>query len=1192
MFTGMETVNKMDSMIKDVIRNYDFWGQLDISRDELEKIRERMSVFLGRGILFEEFFKQYPYVTVTYIVFLCKFQYNGDFWGMISDEVGIEKIAGGEQSRIGRMILSTFKKNGFDFSGVHDNARIYVDTVLYEIGEPPESNLRDLFYIFKYGSMGNADPQLLIDQITSESYGVHKPLLHFFQDSPEDISTNFVLDIQDAYLSALQTDDLSGKYARAYSEWVELDKEKAKSRNAKDDEKVEVRPRFLFDNGKKGLCIVLPRQDMEEEWVETANWVIEGDENFSDSKECYVQGSEGKRYTEQIIVQVKPCESYKIYFEYDDGFDKHTVLYELKGIGSGQFFYFNSNGNRISPSYLRSPYAVILYSKDCQIKTENVLRDIQNYPLLTTNYVAEQISPIYTDSQVVIDTGTDTVILRMKPQLATSLSGKRLFNSEYIESEVPIFTEIPELHLTFDGFASAENVEIRIGDVTLEAKNLDVEYENIVDISNAFEREIYGIVSARIYQFSRFIKQVRFCILPEFYTTFDTDLSWPLHRVKAGMVRFSIQKVADWDIKFKNASIQDITEKYVVSVPYSEGVLQGTVVSTRDDLHLSVDFEMPICAFKAELVSSNELAEKCDLDDFLNGNPWESISFYGPYIKDEYEVLLQSVDGIEQRKQIKLSSNGAVNVDLNVFRDTIQASPLPVKLSIYNRDTEDEFDLLLIDEVVKFKKRPAYAKKRNAVGIWDDDVKSDVFIEKYGDEYFSLELKYSDTVVNEAGWRVFSLEDFDKLLPGYYRVVRESSVDDLFMMEERFTITMATDQFFVMSKDKVTPVDSFSTWLETAVSEILKHRKHKQLQELKGSDWYLQRGLIIEYENESLSDSDILNLVILGSMIDAKISSAHKDIINDLMKMISLLVLSDVSRYRIIEKLIDVKANDFVFDKCIKNYALMTFDHPNGVSRDEVRNLAGEVKRFSTKLALVMLMKLEVPIKETLGNPTYRDTIGVDGITSMMETNAPEEKRNEDRKHFLLEDGQSTVHISIPVEMSGINQFYEMIDQKKTRFDHIYLDKKKIPDTGIYLNGNRYTDLFVNWYIRNHPHGEAIKEETNTLMRDTYKAFLNNVYYKLNNVKKNEDIGYLIREYDVALSRRSSGNYTTFSLPNYFYFIGLAALIIQMPAPQNMTELWQNARRFYVNALPIAPHITERDFLMASTFLYLRKKER
>ena len=92
---------------------------------------------------FKDIFKQYPYAVVTYIVFLCKYQYNGDFWGLICEEIGIKKFGGPDQAQIGRMILSVFEKNGFDYSAIHDNARIYVDTVLYEVGEPPESNLRD-----------------------------------------------------------------------------------------------------------------------------------------------------------------------------------------------------------------------------------------------------------------------------------------------------------------------------------------------------------------------------------------------------------------------------------------------------------------------------------------------------------------------------------------------------------------------------------------------------------------------------------------------------------------------------------------------------------------------------------------------------------------------------------------------------------------------------------------------------------------------------------------------------------------------------------------------------------------------------------------------------------------------------------------------------------------------------------------
>ena len=177
---------------------------------------------------------------VTYVVFLTKYQYNGDFWGMISEEIGIDKPNGSDQAQIGKKILLTFDLAGMDYSPVKFSTRIYVDAVLYEIGEPPESNLGDLFYLFKYGFMSNVEPQVLIDEITTRAYGVHKPLLHFLEDTPESTALNFIVDMQDTYLSATQADDMSGKYASAYSDWYELDKEKTTYRSKKDEDQVVI----------------------------------------------------------------------------------------------------------------------------------------------------------------------------------------------------------------------------------------------------------------------------------------------------------------------------------------------------------------------------------------------------------------------------------------------------------------------------------------------------------------------------------------------------------------------------------------------------------------------------------------------------------------------------------------------------------------------------------------------------------------------------------------------------------------------------------------------------------------------------------------------------------------------------------------------------------------------------------------
>ena len=116
--------------------------------------------------------------------------------------------------------------------------------ILYEIGEPPESNLGDLFYIFKYAGMGNVDPNIMIDELTStKSYTVHKPLLHFLQNA-SDKAVDFIFDIQDTYLSATQTGECSGQYSRAYLEWHDDEKCTRKYQEKKDSEHVEVYPYF------------------------------------------------------------------------------------------------------------------------------------------------------------------------------------------------------------------------------------------------------------------------------------------------------------------------------------------------------------------------------------------------------------------------------------------------------------------------------------------------------------------------------------------------------------------------------------------------------------------------------------------------------------------------------------------------------------------------------------------------------------------------------------------------------------------------------------------------------------------------------------------------------------------------------------------------------------------------------------
>lgn len=1199
-FSVNDSLKSMDASIKDNTKGLLYWGDLEISKDNLDILRNRIVVLLERNFAFKDLFKQYPYAMATYVVFLAKYRYNGDFWGMIAEEIGIDKPNAADQTQIGKMILKTFDACGLDYSVAAESGRKYVDSVLYEVGIPPYSNFGDLFYIFKYGQMSNTEPQILIDEITSREYGVHKPLLHFLDSASEDRAINFVLDIQDTYIAATQTDDFSNKYSDAFSEWAEQDKLKTTYHKKDSDEQVEVRPYFYFDNGKKGLCIILPRQNMTEEWVESAQWSVTGDGESICKKECFVQGKEGKRFIDQLIIPVMPCKSYSLTFEYNDGFESYPKVYELKGIGEGDFFYFNSNGRRVNQRYLRAPYGIVVYSSDYEIITSNVERDIQVYPLLNNDYRIEQITPLTADAHFTIRTGLEDIILQMRPQLLTTLSGKMLFDSEYVTSEIPLFTDIPKLHLSFEGFNSGEGIELRIGHTTLTIDGLSLDEENVIDIRSGFENKCFGIQTIRIYQFNRFIKQVRFCLLPEFKSNYHGSLEWIGSRgsLKSESSKVVVHKVEGWQIDFANGNVQDLTDKYEVHVPYKEGVLSGTIISQQENLHLAVEFELPICAFKSELVSNNEISERCDLSDFLDGNPWLSVSFYGDYKEKNYLAELISANGVEQKKEIKLSNNGSVNFDLKVFRDTVQAVPLPVKIRVADIDEQNAFDVILIDEVVKFKFRPQYFRKSRCVAIKDEDIKQNATLEKFGEPDFEFLLNYEESTVNEKGVRTYPISEEVNFSSGYYRVVRESNVDDLFALSDDFEVSLQSDQFFVSLRNPQEPITTVGEWVEQFISDLIRNRSMKRLDELKMSESYRLREKITHLSGECLSDNDIANLTLLGNIYSGKIPNAHKDIISDVMISISNEVLSNIDRFRILEQLVKTNSSDAVVNTCKKKYSLMLFEFPDGLTKKYIKELAGALKPISVIFSLQVLMKGNVPIRDTFGVATYRDLVGQDALIEMMCSDESEDDVNEDRKHFLREDGMSHVYIALNSDITGINNFFEMADEKKLRTGRIYLDKKKIPEIGTYFAGLRYTDLFVNWYIRNHLGDTSSDSEIRTTMKNGFDLFKNSVWNKALSFNRNPDIAFFFKDYNTVLLERTTSKGDTsgtsvsqFTFPTFFYFVGIAALIVQLDEFNDLPEIKNVANKFMVNAFQIAPFISERDTLMASMYIYLKRKE-
>ena len=104
--TGEETIRTLDISICKTVRGLEYWGQLNVSKEQFDILRGYVLDYKKKRKNIKSVSSDYPYVFMTYAVFLAKYHYNGDFWGLLSTDMGIEgKISQSEQSFISQNFL-------------------------------------------------------------------------------------------------------------------------------------------------------------------------------------------------------------------------------------------------------------------------------------------------------------------------------------------------------------------------------------------------------------------------------------------------------------------------------------------------------------------------------------------------------------------------------------------------------------------------------------------------------------------------------------------------------------------------------------------------------------------------------------------------------------------------------------------------------------------------------------------------------------------------------------------------------------------------------------------------------------------------------------------------------------------------------------------------------------------------------
>lgn len=1192
------SLTAIEKTIINEIKGKELWGDISFSENDYEVLREHIATVLEHdGINMRYICKNYPCSITTFLVFLMRYKYDTNFWGMVSSELNVS-IYGPIETEIGTSVRKTFAKYEFDFSDVKDEVWKNLAPILYEAGLPPESSLDDLFYILNYDSYSVFEPQLIIDDLVEmRSYQIRKPMLRFLKRFKEDRAIEFMLEVHDAMLSIDQNMAVESRYIAKYGYWKSQERSK-ETTNRRKQKEFQTKPQFMFDNGKKGICIVLPRTIMNNEWVEEVEWIITGDGEFETHRQVTVFGNEGQRYIDALIVPVCPASQYKITLIDSEELDDDNIIeWSIDGVPRDGMMMFNANGRIITPTYLQSPFSIVVLSEDAVVSESchvNIMDQV--YPTSRKGYLVKSIEPLGGDASVSFNILGKRYLLNSKPQINLSFDGKTLFS---LPTKERLFIEIPDLYIEMDEEYNATGLEIRMGKETIALEKLFEQGTARISLSK-YKKEIYnqyGTYSIRLYQYDHFIKQIEFCYLPKIKSNYSAYVSWPSLMNRKMKQVFKFQRNEEWILEFNGCIVNSDEENYTVECPSNVGVIRGALKSNMEEAGFYCKFELPINPFEIDILdstgivldNSTDKVHKLGLVDIGDNEYWISLSCFGEYKHKTYQLKLKSANGIEQMEKVILTYNGCSNYNLASFYDTIQNCPLPAQLELCceQEDHEDILPILIVSDTVQLKVRPEYNTSGYIV-LGVDEGERDLIIKRFGRKPEEQKLPYFESRLgNSKKTRGYPCKE--RLSSGLY-VIESNMQESNFIFEDNsgVLLTNGNNVVFVAKLLPGEKISTFSNWLDWLISDVIKTGINHDLQ---GCGSFINRDKISNFKDKVIEERELELLVALAYFADAKCIKMKKNDICLCMRTISECILTTDQRLELVRFLADIQCPQEIFDICMQEYNLYLFTNGN----DDSKVLAEKIEKYSAELSMLLLMGTDESIRNTIWRDKYKEIIGKEAIKSLLSVPGEEDTAvvAEEQRKFIREM-PSKVKINLSNEIVGdMKPIQNMLEITPK---HIYFNKAKKPDFGIYFAHIRYVDQYVNWYSLSHNRDGELISWKRQKMVELVKSECKEIMDCILDLKKDPICREAVMNYDKALQSRFNGNpmadLNSAKYARYFYLQGLAALLAKIPPEFKYGWATRTGEQFMAQAITIAPRIARRDLIMASTYIYLKRKEK
>ncbi len=1207
--TRGQSLSVIETNIAQELKGKKLWGDLETTAEEYEILRDLLRDFLRvEGASIYYLCKTYPNCLITYMIALVKYKFNYNFWGLLAEELSIS-VYGPVESAIGKCAKEAFDRFGFDYSDVKGEKRVNLEPIFYEAGLPPESSLNDLFYILNYDSHAIFDPQLIVDDlIHMRSYQIRKPMLKFLKRFKEDRAVEFILEVHEAMLSVDQRRSGDSQYVDNYTEWKSTERSRESINNRKKQE-YQTRPYLSFENGKRGLCIVLPRTILKDEWIEDVEWQIRNGEGYETSRKVEVFGDNGQRFVDSLVVAVPPSSGYTIELLDRESLDNQQLLiWRIDGIPEDKCVFFNNNGRLINPSYLPLPYGIMICGRKTEIqKSEGITTNLQVYPNGNEAYRILSIEPkdLQRAELHYLQEGKSCSLF-CRPQTEILFEGETLFHLP-INDEYHLFTEIPLAVIRTDPDAILSGLELRVGNERINIEAYFQEGTAEIPLAAFFieKGNLFGTYSVRLYQNDHFIRQAEFSLLPNIESNYNPELSWPKSLTDTHRRRFVFRKVPHWHLEFEGCIVNNDRDSYIAHFPANIGYIPLRITSGNEESKLVYTVNLPVNPVEYSFLDNEgqsideggKRTIKMGLTQMFEKEHWLHLNSYGEYRDKTFQLLVRSVNGVEQVRQIPMSQNHCGNISINNFYDTLQNCPLPCRLELMcEEDQEHAIPVLAITDSVPLKRRPLYNAAKDVLCIEPPLDNVDLTLYRFGTTRAEYHSTYEDsktgTITKNNIPRKIQVYNCDqKILPGIYYVESLKKQNEYeFEDDSDIAISHGTDTIFINDRSSGLPIESIRDWLIQLIRDILKSGITKDLTD---SASFVLVNQLPELKRIELNAEDYEMILSLACFVHAKCSNDKREMILKCMHRISEHVLNANSRLEIIRTLDEMNCSREIFDICLQHYNLYLFEPGSA----DAKELSGRIEDHSLALSMLLKMSAEDTIRNALWRDKFIDILGRDAIRSMLTVPGTTDPAAivEEQKKFIKEKKNNGVRIHLAADISGeMEPIQGMISYS---FRNPFLDLSKKPDTGLYFDHIRYVDQYINWYTLNHDSKTQVMfQKTKDRMVFTVQKYCADLMKHKTRLQRMPEAGQIIPDYDEALMSRydkdPTSNLNTCIPARYFYLQGIAALLSQLPVSNpEYRDAIRTGEKFMVNAISISPRIARRDLIMATTYIFLKRKE-